>query len=151
MKRFMPIALLMLAGCQAGPQLTLYKAGSLPAERQAAYDACKIASFRDIPQSMVTEYTPGYHDPGILKCEADGGSTTCMTIGAFDMPPRAVTRDVNGALRQRAIERCLIAGGYRLLRLPPCSRASGQGLPASLPQPASASQMTCRADNGPLD
>lgn len=150
MKRFLPIVSLILAGCQAGPQLTLYKAGSLPAERQAAYDTCKIASFRDIPQSMVTEYTPGYRDPGILQCDVDGTSTSCWTVGAFDMPPRAISRDVNAALRARAVERCLNAGGYQLLRLPPCKAAERQSLLAR-PQPENARQMTCRADNGPLE
>lgn len=151
MKRFAPLVLVLLAGCQSGPRETLYKAGSLAPERQAAYDACKIASFRKIPQALVTEYTPGYHDPGVLQCQTDRSGTTCMTMGAIDLPAHAETRDVNAALRKREVERCLIAGGYRLLLLPLCPNAADRQRLRAMPQPENPDEMVCRPDDGPAD
>lgn len=51
------IAGLILAACQTTPNHSglvpvIFKAGSESAERQRDFDACKIASFKEIPQSM---------------------------------------------------------------------------------------------------
>ncbi len=150
MRRILPFACLFVAACQSGPQPTLYKPLSLPAERQAAYDACKIRSFRDIPQTMITEITPGYHDPGRLVCTAEANGTVCETVGDFDMPATSTTRDVNEALRRRYIRACLEADGYRLLDLPLCPKAEDRKRLAAQPQPADIARMTCRPDLSPV-
>ncbi len=146
----LPLFLLLLSACQSGPQPTLYKAGSLPAERQEAYDQCKIRSFREIPQALVTEITPGYHDPGDILCDTDGPFTTCRAVGVIDIPATRKTRDANEGLRRRFVERCLADQGYQVLQLPLCPKAEDRRRLLTMPQPERASAMTCRPDT-PLE
>lgn len=121
-KAIVMLAAAALAGCvtDGGPRTTIYKAGSTKSQRQADYDACKIQSFKSIPQTMATEVTPGYSSPGTAICNTYGTMTTCNTVGGFDVPATASSYDVNASLRGRFINSCLRAKGYVFYTKPAC-------------------------------
>lgn len=117
------LAVLLLSGCQTEPTRTITKPGATYAQTQAALDACKIASFREIPQSMAAETSGGFYNPGTVQCSSVGGFTTCNRIGAVNIPASTSTYDVNAGLRDRYIDQCLRAKGFEVLDLPTCSSA----------------------------
>ncbi|GLS39743.1 hypothetical protein GCM10010869_53400 [Mesorhizobium tianshanense] len=106
------LAVVILAGCQTGPTPIVFKPGVDLRSTVAAVDQCKIASFRDIPQSIATDYHPGYSNPGTVQCNTYGTVVSCNTIGAVNIPGSTTTYDVNQGLRDRYIVRCLEAKGF---------------------------------------
>lgn len=98
-----------------------YKQGSMLGVRQKDYDACKIKSFKDIPQNIVTTYTPGVHDPGNVVCSTTGTFTNCQRIGGVDIPASSTSYDVNASLRARFITQCMADKGYQRLDMPTCA------------------------------
>lgn len=137
----------LLAACQGagGPMLSSYKPGSTYESRQADYDACKIASFREIPQTMTTEVSGGYYDPGRVQCSTIAGITNCRRSGGIDIPARANTYDQNEGLRDRYIKRCMQAKGYALLERPVCTSEADRRRALYQPQPASPAEFACSA------
>lgn len=115
-------AAVTLVGCQTiQPVRYLHKPGGVSvAEKQLAVDECRIASFREIPQTMATQVTPGYSTPGSLQCHTIGGTTNCYNIGGVNVPPTATTYDVNAELRDRYLDRCLQAKGFSISLIPVC-------------------------------
>lgn len=115
------LPLLIVAACQSsGPIQYLHKPGVGLAGKQAALDQCKIASFREVPQTLATETTGGYYNPGTVQCSSVNGLTTCNTVGAVNIPATSSTYDTNAALRGRYINRCLRAKGFSITVLQPC-------------------------------
>ncbi|MET3521477.1 hypothetical protein [Mesorhizobium abyssinicae] len=110
--RMLLAAMAAIAGCQSGPTAIIYKPGVDLSSTVAAVDQCKIASFREIPQSIATEYHPGYNNPGTVQCNTIGTIVSCNTIGAVNIPGSTSTYDVNQGLRDRYITRCLEAKGF---------------------------------------
>jgi hypothetical protein len=104
----------LLAGCQSGPSAIVFKPGVDLGTTQAAVDQCKIASFKEIPQSIATDYHPGYSNPGTVQCNGYGGVVSCQTIGAVNIPGSTTTYDVNEGLRDRYINRCLQSKGFQV-------------------------------------
>ena len=102
----------ILTACASDPIGVVYKQGTLLSERQAAMDACKIASFKEIPQNVVTSIDPGYSSPGSVNCTTIGYTTTCNRIGAIDIPASSSQRDVNEDMRIRYVVACLRRQGY---------------------------------------
>ncbi|NEJ73767.1 hypothetical protein GR197_25040 [Rhizobium phaseoli] len=140
------VAVAALAGCQAAPRFTAYKAGTVQSERQFAFDQCKIASLQEIPQSMAISTSPGYYNPGTLSCNTVGGYTSCNRIGAVDIPATTSTYDQNGGLRDRYLTRCMASKGYAMLeKLPLCGSEKEKQAALYQPQPASPAQMKCTA------
>ncbi|MBZ9683126.1 hypothetical protein LB531_20930 [Mesorhizobium sp. CO1-1-2] len=111
-KRFALAALAVVAGCQTGPVPIIYKPGADLNSTLAATDQCKIDSFKEIPQSIATDYHPGYSNPGTVQCNTYGTMTTCNRVGAVDIPASSNTYDVNASLRDRYIQRCLEGKGF---------------------------------------
>lgn len=118
---YLTVTMLALAACTSTePVKFLYKPGATEAGKQAAIDQCRIASFREIPQAMVSETSGGYYNPGNLQCSSVGGMTNCYRVGAVDIPPTTTTYDVNGELRGRYIDQCLQANGFSITVIPQC-------------------------------
>ncbi|MER8882589.1 hypothetical protein [Mesorhizobium sp. M0816] len=113
-------AVCLTACTSTQPAKFLYKPGVTIAGKQAAVDECRIASFRDIPQTMATDVKPGFNSPGTLQCNTFGGTTTCNRIGAINIPASANTYDVNAGLRDRFIEQCLQQNGFTITSIPLC-------------------------------
>ncbi|RUV92414.1 MULTISPECIES: hypothetical protein [unclassified Mesorhizobium] len=110
--RLLLAALAAIAGCQSDPAAIVYKPGVDLNSTVAAIDQCKIASFKDIPQSIATDYHPGYSNPGTVQCNTIGTVVSCNTIGAVNIPGSTTTYDVNQGLRDRYVTRCLEAKGF---------------------------------------
>jgi len=134
-------ASLLISGCQPTTGNLIHKTGSNMSERINAYDQCKIRSIRDIPQQIATQISPGYNNPGYVQCNSYGYSTTCNTVGAFNIPASSRVYDVNEDLRNRYIARCLADSGYSIIPRPICHDAS---MANQDPQPA-ADQIPCIA------
>lgn len=143
MKKCSLLLVLLLSSCQTGPVPVAYKAGSTGPQRLNDYDQCKIASFREIPQSMATEYNPGYYNPGTVQCSTIGNTTSCNNVGAVNIPGSATSYDANGELRQRYIQRCMASKGYQFKLLPPCGSQEERTKAYNQPQPANSSEFKC--------
>jgi len=117
---FFCFASLGLVACTQGPASILHKTGSSVEQRISASDQCTIASYREIPQVMVSETTPGYSSPATTTCNTTDGNTTCETVDGLDVGPSITTFDENRDLRQRYVDRCLISKGYQRIVKPIC-------------------------------
>ncbi|TIS53295.1 hypothetical protein [Mesorhizobium sp.] len=111
-KRYILAAVAAVAGCQTGPTPIVFKPGVDLSSTLSAVDQCKIDSFKEIPQSLATDVHPGYSNPGTIQCNTFGTIITCNRIGAIDIPATTTTFDVNAALRDRYITRCLEGKGF---------------------------------------
>lgn len=113
----------LLVGCATGSELTtvLFKPGVSEAVKQADLDNCKIAAYKNVPQAVQTNITPGYSNLGTISCNTYGYTTSCNRAGAWDISPTVTTVDANDDLRRRVRDRCLEAKGYRLLNLKRCT------------------------------
>jgi len=137
---------LLPAACQTGAStLSAYRAGSTFGSRQADYDQCKIASWREIQQASATNVSGGYYDPGRVQCSTFYGTTTCQRIGGINIPARTSTSDENEGLRDRYIKRCMQSKGYMLLNLPVCPSQEERQRAMYQPQPTSPAEITCSA------
>ena len=115
--------LVALAGCRTMPaDVAFYhKTGTTIFQKQAAYDQCKIQSFKEIPQAIGTRVTPGMSSPGTTYCNSYGyGSVTCNTYGGYNIPPRVDNYDMNAGLRERYMASCMYKSGYTLTVIPYC-------------------------------
>lgn len=121
--QFVFISALVLAGCQTEPTRTIFKPGATYEQTQDALDACKIASLREIPQSMATQTTGGFYSPGTVQCSTVGGFTSCNQVGGVNIPAQSTSYDVNEGLRDRFIDRCLASKGFAVLDIPACKTA----------------------------
>lgn len=122
MKKIFPI--LALAGCTtmgSQPITMIHKTGSSYQQRVQAFDSCKIASFRAIPQALQTNISGGFSNPGTVQCNTFGASTTCNTVGAMNIPAQSYTTDMNDDMRARFINQCLNDKGYQLIGAKTCS------------------------------
>jgi len=139
----------ILTGCQSiGQAKLIHKTGSSSTERIIAYDQCKIASFREIPQNLATQTEGGYYNPGTVQCTNIGGFVNCNTIGQVNIPATTITYDVNTKLRNRYIERCLSAKSFSIIELPLCKttaeKAAYLARRDNQPQPP-ANEISCAA------
>ena len=116
------LALLAVLGLTACAQSTafFYKPGTIQVSKQKDYDACKIKSFKEIPQNIVTTYNPGVDNPGTLSCYTIGATTQCNRVGALYIAPSTSSEDVNEGMRARFILDCMNKKGYVLLKMPIC-------------------------------
>lgn len=125
---------------------TTYKAGSTHVDRQLAVDQCRIASLKEIPQSMATQVSGGYYNPGTVSCSTVGNYTSCNNVGAVNIPATATSYDQNQSLRDRFINRCLQDKGYQLIpNIPVCGSEAERKAALYSPQPASAAAFKCSA------
>jgi hypothetical protein len=104
----------LTAGCQTGPSAIVFKPGVDLDATVAAVDQCKIASFKEIPQSIATDYHPGYNNPGTVQCNSYGTVVSCQNVGAVNIPASTTTYDVNQGLRDRYMSRCLEGQGFQV-------------------------------------
>lgn len=114
-------ALALVSGCVSGPVNVVHKTGSTFSQRQLAADECRIEGLRQVPQSMVTETSPGYYNPGTIQCNTFGNTTSCNRVGAVNIAATSSTYDVNQSLRDRTVARCLAAKGYDIVQKPICT------------------------------
>jgi hypothetical protein len=122
MKKRAFFLLILLSGCVSGPINYLHKTGSSTAQRQAAYDQCKIEAVQLVPAQSRAVYNPGYQSPGTTYCNTVGSYTSCNTYGGVNIPGSIDTVDDNAGLRARTIERCLASKGYSVVQLPVCQK-----------------------------
>lgn len=121
LKLYSILSLLAVAGCTSTqPSKFIWKPGVSAAGKQSALDQCRIASFKEIPQTVVSETRGGYYNPGTLQCNTIGGMTSCHRVGAVSIPPTTDTYDINAGLRGRFIDRCLVGKGFTVTVLPAC-------------------------------
>lgn len=119
------LALLVVAACTSSqPIKYLYKPGISGAGKQMALDQCRISSFKEIPQTVVSETRGGYYNPGNLQCSSIGGITNCYRVGAVNIPPTTETYDVNAELRGRYIDQCLRGKGFSVTPLMQCKTSA---------------------------
>lgn len=146
MKRFLSaLPLVILAGCQTNTLPSTYKAGSTGPERQYAFDQCKIASLREIPQAMATDYNSGYYNPGTVQCNRIGNMTTCNRVGAVNIPASASTYDANAGLRNRYIGQCMQRRGFDFKILSACPTAEERQRAWQEPQPGNIADFKCNS------
>jgi len=144
MKKTVVICALALCGCSPSAP-TAYKAGSTGLQRQSDYDQCRIASFREIPQTMVSQVSPGYSNPGTISCNTIGSHTSCQRVGAINIPASVSTYDANDDLRYRYMLRCMSDKGYSFTNVPTCPSAAERQKAFNTPQPASIAEVKCNA------
>ncbi len=118
-KWFALLMVFSLTGC-ADTTAFYYKKGMVLASKQKDYDACKIKSFKEIPQNIVTTYNPGVHNPGTLSCNTIGTYTSCNRVGALNIPASSSSQDANEGVRARFIAECMNNKGYILVDMPTC-------------------------------
>ncbi|WP_217568797.1 hypothetical protein [Mesorhizobium sp. GbtcB19] len=113
---------LALTACTTANQQYRYlsKPGVTAPGIQAALDQCRIASFKEIPQTMATDIKPGLNIPGTIDCHTYGSTTSCNQSGGVNIPATAQTYDVNGSLRERYMEKCMRNAGFTITMLPLC-------------------------------
>lgn len=113
---------IVLVSCGVMSQTSLFKPGTSLAQKQKDLDLCKIVSFKQVPQELVTSVSGGYYDPGYVSCVGKKGEAVCRRIGGFYIPPTYSTVDVNKNLRWRYVQHCLQQKGYDVIvNLRPCS------------------------------
>lgn len=125
MRRFVVLSLIafVVSSC-ASPQPMLFKPGTSFNRKQTDLDRCRIASFKAVPQALMTEVTPGYYDPGFIDCyRGHHGHRMCVRRGGYYTPPSSYTYDRNDGLRNRYVISCLNRKGYNVLTLPRCKTA----------------------------
>lgn len=121
------LAVLALAACAPTTTQLYHKQGAQLQVTQRDYDTCKINSLREIPQTIVSEYDPGYNNPGTLSCQSKGATTAtgitrtdCRQVGAHYVPPTIRNFDANQGLRDRYMQTCMGDKGYSLMTFPYC-------------------------------
>lgn len=133
MKRILHILLVFsmafLSSCAPQISTVFVKKNSSRAQVQRDFDACKIKSFREIPQNIVSTYHPGVNNPGTLSCNTIGSYTSCNRIGALYIPPSEDHEDVNAGLRDRYMINCMSKKGYDAVDVPVCSMGQQEHLP----------------------
>ncbi|RWP30298.1 hypothetical protein [Mesorhizobium sp.] len=144
-KRYI-FAALAIAGCQSTPAYIVFKPGVDLNTTQTAKDECKIASFKEIPQSIATDYHPGYNNPGTVQCNTIGTIVSCNTIGAVNIPGSTTTYDVNQDLRDRYMVRCLESKGFGVKLAKTCSTKSEEA--KALADRAAGQFPTCAVASG---
>jgi hypothetical protein len=135
MQKWLVILMIFSLTACAEPTAFYYKKSMVLATKQKDYDACKIKSFKQIPQNIITTYHPGVHNPGTLSCNTIGTYTSCNRVGALDIPASSSSRDANEGMRARFIEECMTGKGYSLVEVPMCS-LSEQGYNPLQPAPS---------------
>lgn len=115
------VAGLVLTGCNT--VTLLWKPGVSLSQKQYDYDQCTIAAIREVPVNQVTNYNPGYYNPGTTQCNRIGNSVSCYQVGAVSVPGSVDSRDINQGLRDRVRDRCLAAKGYKRKVVPVCTSA----------------------------
>jgi hypothetical protein len=116
------IIALATSSCAPSTVDLYYKVGTDFQDVQLARDECKMSSFGVIPQNMMVEQTPGYHDPGNLVCDGYGTFLACRRVGSFTVPGRTYTYDVNQGIRDRYVERCMADKGFALAEVKTCQK-----------------------------
>lgn len=120
MKRLILLSVVALSGCVTGPVSYLHKTGSSVAQRQSAFDQCRIQSMQSVPSANRTVYSPGFSTPGTTYCNRIGNSVSCNTVGGVNIPDSINTVDDNEGLRTRTLNQCLASKGYTIVQLPVC-------------------------------
>ena len=119
--------ILVLVGCApAHTRLMIHKTGSRQADRVMAHDNCKIASFKEIPQTQGIATQGGYSNPGTVRCTTNFGVTNCNTVGAVNIPTTTSSYNVNQDLRTRFITRCLAEKGFSVVPLKKTCRSADE-------------------------
>ena len=111
---------LSLTSCAPTSAPFFYKMGSDYASKQRDMDQCKIRSFKDVPQNMVTTYTPPVNIPGTTSCNSIGGYMTCNEVGGYHTSGSSFSSDVNQSLRERVLLECMNNKGYKAVVLTFC-------------------------------
>lgn len=117
---------LLLAGCQSAMINYAEKPGMTAASKQQDSDTCRIYSMKSVPTDQQIRTIPGYSNPGTTYCNTIGGVTTCNTVGAVNIPSTVKSYDANTDLRNREYERCMLAKGYTITRMPLCQTKDKQ-------------------------
>jgi len=119
---FVGAVVLILTGCITPVATTaLFNPGVTVAKKQRDLDQCKIASFRQVPQTVVSHVSGGYYHAGDVRCRErtgdkdKGKGVYCERVGQVYIPPSTTMRDVNANLRWRFVRGCLEDKGYRVV------------------------------------
>ncbi len=120
MRPILFILALALSGCIPATVNYMHKAGSSTADRQQAYDQCKIEAINKIPQHVKTNFNSGFSSPGTTYCNPIGNTVVCNTVGGVNVPASISTVDTNSPLRERYIHQCLSRRGFNVVQMTRC-------------------------------
>lgn len=144
---------IVLAGCvSSGALNVIYKEGSSRTQRTTAVDDCRIEALGKVPQRLTTDYSPEYSKPGSMQCSTIGTTTKCNRVGAVSIPGKVSAYDANQKMRDRVINRCLIAKGFGIIQVPQCATANDKkAVRKFVDRQPSRSQIACWPADHPLD
>lgn len=111
-------ALLALSACRVD---TYYAEGAAIAMRDRDLAQCQAQARRDLPERIVTRYTPRRFHPGIPQWTAAGIRTLSPPYWTGGQPYDV---DLNEAARAGAETACMAARGYTLISLPACPQGA---------------------------
>lgn len=96
---------LALAGCASWE-----KPGATEAEKRAALGQCEAIGRQIPPEWQTYVERPGYWEPSITRCSADG--RRCWTLPGGFRPPQYRTRDAAAPLRDSVVGACMRDQGW---------------------------------------
>jgi len=111
-------ALLAVSACRFD---TYYAEGAAIAVRDRDLAQCQAEARRDLPERIVTRYTPRRFHPGIPQWNAAGIRTVSPPYWTGGEP---YSVDLNEAARAGAETACMAARGYTLISLPACPQGT---------------------------
>ncbi len=106
--------LCLLSGCAYEWRHPNKSAEALPIDREI----CEMKALQMYPQVIVPQQVGGGHMTAeVTSCSnRESGNSVCITRPGTYIPPRFVSVDINKSNREAAINQCLEAQGWRLLK-----------------------------------
>lgn len=106
--------LCLLSGCAYEWRHSTKSRDALPADREM----CEIKALQMYPQVMIPQQVGGgYITSGVTSCHhREPGNSVCVIGPGTYIPPQLATVDVNKRSRDAAIDQCLEAQGWRLVK-----------------------------------
>ena len=106
--------LCLLSGCAYEWRHSTKSREALPADREM----CEIKALQMYPQVIVPQQVGGgYMTSEVASCgNGESGKSVCVTKPGTYIPPRFVSADINKSNREAAIDQCLEAQGWRLIK-----------------------------------
>ena len=105
--------LCLLSGCAYEWRHATKNSSALPVDREM----CEIKALQMYPQVIIPQQAGGgYVTSGRTSCHSESGNNVCVTRPGTYIPPRFELVDINKTNRDAAIDQCLEAQGWRLVK-----------------------------------
>lgn len=106
--------LCLLSGCAYEWHHATKNSSALPVDREM----CEMKALQMYPQVIVPQQIGGGHMTSeVTSCSnRESGNSVCVTRPGTYIPPRFVSVDINKSNREAAIDQCLEAQGWRLVK-----------------------------------